>query len=145
MVWMSSLPNCSCHLTMSWWGYVMKRYVCEWERILFSCSVIGMPSAVSWGNVIRSQHGDQIPEREKGGNTLLGARHNIPFIQGWFCFRLWARLFIWGFIFYVLSNLFFFFGEIFCYLNRKTKFLLVKRHFNVADEVSSSVFYISLA
>lgn len=39
---------------------------------------------------------------------------------------------------------FFFFGEIFCYLNRKTKFLLVKRHFNVADEVSSSVFCISL-
>lgn len=43
----------------------MKRYVCEWERMLFSCSVIGMLSAVSWGNVIRSQHGDQIPERER--------------------------------------------------------------------------------
>lgn len=48
----------------------MKRYVCEWERMLFSCSVIGMPSAVSWGNVIRSQHGDQIPERERKEGIL---------------------------------------------------------------------------
>lgn len=45
--------------------------------MLFSCSKVGMLAAVSWGNVIGSQHGDQIPEREEAVKPLLGVQHNM--------------------------------------------------------------------
>lgn len=41
--------------------------VYEQKRMLFSCSKVWMLSGVSWGDVVGSQHGDQIPERKEQG------------------------------------------------------------------------------
>lgn len=51
-------------------------YVYEWKRMLFSCSKAGMLAEVSWGNIIGSQHVDQIPEREERKYSV-GAQHIV--------------------------------------------------------------------